>query len=37
MCRQLGVLKSCVVTTDGKSTKPNWHLDYIAIQVRARI
>lgn len=30
-CRNLGVLRALRVESDGKSNKPNWHLDMVVI------
>jgi hypothetical protein len=35
-CRQLGSLRAIRVESDCKSSKPNWHLDYVVIQVSSQ-
>lgn len=32
-CRSLGALHAIRIESDCKSSKPNWHLDYVVIQV----
>ncbi len=33
-CRNLGSLRAIRLESDCKSSKPNWHLDYVVIQAR---
>jgi len=33
-CRDIGHVRSIKLDSNGMSSKPNWHLDYIVLQVR---